>query len=86
MKAILAAIIGLSAVAVPAAQAEHRRYHRHHHHYDSDRVTRVVVTRPPWEVRRHWHRGHSYTWNNHRYRWDGGTWAVYLPGRVVVYR
>jgi hypothetical protein len=53
---------------------------------DNDRWRdRRDFRRPPVTVFRNWDRDRIYTWDNHRWRWYGGTWVIYDASPSIVY-
>jgi len=53
--------------------------------WDSDRGwSRYQYYRAPSHAYRGWNTGRTYSWNNHRYHWYGGSWVIINPGYDYV--
>ena len=46
--------------------------------------SRYQYYRAPSHAYRGWNTGRTYSWNNHRYHWYGGSWVIINPGYDYV--
>ena len=70
----------------PSSQSRSRDDNRDSNHNDSrysrdnDRGwSRYEYYRAPSHAYSGWDRGRNYSWNNHNYRWYGGSWVIVTP-------